>query len=52
MKTVLIKDWHFVNMFDREEARRYKDKSTARRILSNIAAYGGAENNDFEIVPV
>lgn len=49
VKSVVASKKHFVNTFDRSEAKNYKDTSVAKSIITKLISYGEGDNNDFYI---
>ena len=49
VKSVNIMKQHFINTFELGEAKQYEE-ATAKRVMSNLIAWGEGRNNDFELV--
>ena len=47
--SVSRKEGHFVNTYNREEAKEYSAKSVSR-IIKDLVSFGEGENNEFEAV--
>lgn len=52
VQSISSKEQHFVNTFDKKDAKQYKTASVANRMISTLTAYGEATNNTFELVEV
>lgn len=52
VESISAKDKHFVNTFDKSNAKVYNSSSVARRMVSSLQSYGEADNNIFEIISV
>jgi hypothetical protein len=52
VQSVSTKEKHFVNTFDRSEAKIYKTMGAAKTAVKSLISYGEGENNEFEIIPV
>jgi len=50
VKSVSTKEKHFINAFDQKSAKKYKDASSAERVIKALISYGEAEANDFAII--
>lgn len=51
VQAISAKEKHFINTYDINEARQYKE-ITAKGMITNLIAYGEGNNNDFELIPV
>lgn len=49
VKNVVTKEKHFVNTFDKSEAKQYKTESTAKRALNMLDSFGETQNNHIMI---
>ena len=52
VESVSRKERHFNNTFDKAEAKVYKTKEAAQKIIELLVSFGEGDNNDFEIVAV
>jgi len=50
VESVSAKEKHFVNTFDKDNAKIYKTASAAKTAIKNLISYGEGEANTFEIV--
>ena len=48
---VLAKEKHFVNTFNRNDAKKYSSERIAKGVVTTLIKYGEAENNEFVIEP-
>ena len=51
VESISSKESCFHNTADKDNAKRYKSESIAKRMIATLALYGEAENNNFEIIP-
>ena len=51
VKSVSAKEKHFINTFDRSEAKVYKTEAAAKTSVKSLISYGEGAENDFEIIP-
>lgn len=51
VESISSKEKHFNNAYEFEDAKQYSETS-AKGILTNLAKFGEAENNDFELIKV
>ena len=52
VQSISAKEKHFVNTFDKADAKQYASKSVANRMVTSLTSYGEAENNTFDILEV
>ncbi|MEE3344484.1 MAG: hypothetical protein VZS44_10360 [Bacilli bacterium] len=50
VESISAKEQHFINTYDISQAKQYSSESIAKGQISNLAKYGEADNNDFEII--
>lgn len=50
VKSVNIKERHFVNTFNRDEAKNYKQERNAVKVIEQLTSFGEADNNNFAII--
>lgn len=50
VKSINTKERHFVNTFNREEAKNYKQKRNAVKVIEQLTSFGEADNNSFAII--
>lgn len=51
VQSISSKEQHFVNTYDKTEAKQYKE-AVAKGQITNLIKYGEAENNDFSLEEV
>lgn len=52
VESISSKERHFINTFDKDKAKRYNSRSVVSRMLTSLALYGEADQNDFEVLEV
>lgn len=50
VESVSAKEKHFINTFDKANAKVYKTAGSAKTAIKNLISYGEGEVNTFEIV--
>lgn len=50
VKSVDVKEKHFINTYDRTEAHEYATEVGAKSIIGKLKAWGEGTNNEFSIV--
>ena len=52
VKAINNKEKHFVNTFDKNEAKTYKTLDAAKKIIDKLVNFGEGDNNYFELVTI
>ena len=50
VKSVNTKERHFINTFNKDEAKNYKQERNAFKVIEQLTSFGEADNNNFAII--